>query len=312
MRLSAQWQRLSQQLYAQLVAPVQGWLKGAQRVLLCPDGVLSQLPWAALIVKVHDGKPVYWVEQVALHITPSVGVYRQAQQVSPVSAGAAIAAVWRYTNGKPIELAQGRSVVAMLLRRSGAGTVLEDLRHAPKELQALRTAFGKGAQVVVNAQATPQQAKRLAAQARVVHFICHARVDNADPLGSALLLAPAGAPAGLLTAGEVLLGWRLRADLVMLSACETGLGVARRYEGVYSLGRAFLVAGSRSVGMSLWKVDDAATVALMKGFYARYVGGLGKDEALRGAQLGLLRNAKFSDPFYWSAFVLMGDYRQGR
>ncbi|MCS7209847.1 MAG: CHAT domain-containing protein, partial [Fimbriimonadales bacterium] len=62
----------------------------------------------------------------------------------------------------------------------------------------------------------------------MVHFACPARADNTDPLGSALLLAPAGAPLGMLTAEAVLLGWRLRADLVMLSACETGVGVARR------------------------------------------------------------------------------------
>ncbi|MFN7016370.1 MAG: CHAT domain-containing protein, partial [Fimbriimonadales bacterium] len=305
------WQAWGQQLYAQLVAPVQGLLKNAQRVLLCPDGVLSQLPWAALIVKTENGKPVYWVERVALHLTPSVGVYRQARAVEPAPQGVAIAAVWRYTNGKPIDLAQARrSEVATLLRRSGAGTVLTDLPSVQGEVQALRRLFGEGARVAVNAQATPQRARQLAASARVVHFACHARADNTDPLGSALLLAPAGSDVGMLKAGEVLLSWRLRADLVMLSACATGVGAARRYEGVYSLGRAFLVAGSRSVGMSLWEVSDEATVALMKGFYRRYVQGVAKDEALRGAQLELLRNPKYADPYFWSAFVLMGDYRQ--
>ncbi len=304
------WQAWGQQLYAQLVAPVQGLLKNAQRVLLCPDGVLSQLPWAALIVKTENGKPVYWMERVALHLTPSVGVYRQARAVEPAPQGVAIAAVWRYTNGKPIDLAQARrSEVATLLRRSGAGTVLTDLPSVQGEVQALRGLFGEGARVAVNAQATPQWARQLAASARVVHFACHARADNTDPLGSALLLAPAGSDVGMLKAGEVLLSWRLRADLVMLSACATGVGAARRYEGVYSLGRAFLVAGSRSVGMSLWEVSDEATVALMKGFYRRYVQGVAKDEALRGAQLELLRNPKYADPYFWSAFVLMGDYR---
>ncbi len=304
------WQAWGQQLYAQLVAPVQGLLKNAQRVLLCPDGVLSQLPWAALIVKTENGKPVYWVERVALHLTPSVGVYRQARAVEPAPQGVAIAAVWHYTNGKPIDLAQARrSEVATLLRRSGAGTVLTDLPSVQGEVQALRGLFGEGARVAVNAQATPQWARQLAASARVVHFACHARADNTDPLGSALLLAPAGSDVGMLKAGEVLLSWRLRADLVMLSACATGVGAARRYEGVYSLGRAFLVAGSRSVGMSLWEVSDEATVALMEGFYRRYVQGVAKDEALRGAQLELLRNPKYADPYFWSAFVLMGDYR---
>ncbi|MEM0337921.1 MAG: CHAT domain-containing protein [Candidatus Caldarchaeum sp.] len=275
----------AQQLYHQLVAPMQGMLHNAQRVLLCPDGILSQLPWAALVVKTENGKPVYWIERIALHLTPSVGVYRQARAAQPARQGAAIIAVWNYTNDKPIELAQNRrSEVARLLRRSGAGTVLDNLTHAPNEVAELRRVFDHQAQVVVNAQALPHKAQRVAANARVVHFTCHARADNVDPLGSALLLAPAGAPTGLLTAGEVLLHWQLRADLVMLSACETGLGVARRYEGVYSIGRSFLAAGSRSVGMSLWAVSDKATVELMKEFYRQYLRGQWKDESRRRAR----------------------------
>jgi CHAT domain-containing protein len=302
--------QLGQALYRQLVAPAQGLLQGAQRVLLCPDGVLSQLPWAALVVQVNSGKPVYWIERVTLHCTPSVGVYRQARQVQPVKQGAAIVAVWNYANGKPIDLAQRpRSEVATLLRRSGAGTVLEDLPNVPQEAAAFRKALGKGVRVLDNAQATPQRARQVAQGARVVHFACHARADNVNPLGSALLLAPAGSDVGLLTAGEVLLNWRLRADVVILSACETGAGAARQYEGVYSLGRAFLVAGSRSVGASLWRVDDASTAQLMAGFYRRYARGVSKDVALREAQLELLRSGKYKDPYFWAGFVLMGDYR---
>lgn len=197
----------------------------------------------------------------------------------------------------------------MLLRRSGAGVALDDLDYVPEEVKVLRGVFGKKAQVVENTKATPQRARQTAQGARVVHFACHARADNVDPLNSALLLAPAGSDAGLLTAGEVLLGWKLRADLVMLSACETGLGLARRYEGVYSLGRAFLVAGSRSVGASLWRVDDESTAQLMAGFYRRYARGVAKDVALREAQLALLRGGKYKDPYFWAGFVLMGDYR---
>ncbi len=305
-----EWRQQSQWLYAELVAPMQGMLKNVQRVLLCPDGVLCQLPWAALIVNTENGKPVYWIERVALHLTPSVGVYRQARSVQPTPQGVAITAVWNYTNGKPIDLAQNQRLeAATLLRRSGAGTVLEDLKHAPDEVDELRKVFGKGARVAVNAQATPQRAQELTANARVVHLLCHARADHTDPLNSALLLAPAGSDVGKLTAGEVLFHWRLRADLVMLSACETGVGAARRYEGVYSLGRAFLAAGSRSVGMSLWAVSDKATVELMRGFYNRYKRGMAKDEALRAAQLELLRTPQHADPYFWSAFVLMGDYR---
>jgi CHAT domain-containing protein len=140
----------------------------------------------------------------------------------------------------------------------------------------------------------------------VVHFACHARADNVDPLGSGLLLSPAGSDAGLLTAAEVVSKWRLRADVVMLSACETAVGQVRRYEGMYGLARAFLFAGSRSVGASLWRVEDVSTARLMGAFYRGYVAGVGKAEALRRAQVELLRRQEYSDPYYWSAFILIG------
>ncbi len=317
-----QLRSLAQGLYKQLVAPVQGLLQTAKRVLLCPDGVLNQLPWAALIVKTENGKPVYWMERVALHLTPSVGVYRQARAVQPARQGALIAYVSSGVNYPP-NLPSSQQVavapsdretrgVTLLLGRSASGRSLPPLKYASSEAQQLQQALRsplKTVQVVKEAQATPQRARQAAQNARVVHFICHGQADNTDPLGSALLLAPVGKDVGTLTAGEVLMSWKLRADLVMLSACETGLGVTRRYEGVYSLGRAFLVAGSRSVGVSLWKVADASTAALMEAFYKRYAKGVPKDTALREAQWELQRNPRYADPYFWAGFVLIGDYR---
>jgi CHAT domain-containing protein len=95
----------------------------------------------------------------------------------------------------------------------------------------------------------------------------------------------------------------------MLSACETAVGVSRRYEGLYGLARAFLFAGARSVGASLWQVSDASTARLMGAFYREYARGVGKAEALRRAQLALLRDKRYADPYYWSCFVLMGAER---
>ena len=80
----------------------------------------------------------------------------------------------------------------------------------------------------------------------------------------------------------------------------------RRYEGMYGLARAFLFAGARSVGASLWRVSDASTARLMGAFYREYARGVGKAEALRQAQVELLRSKDDSDPYYWSCFVLMG------
>jgi CHAT domain-containing protein/Tfp pilus assembly protein PilF len=296
---------LGQRLYATLIKPAEPSLKNATTVLLCPEGALNQLPWGALIVAVDkQGRPTYWVERVAIGLTLSAGVYLQAKAMRPAPRGVAIAAVSQY---RRLEVAQAPKT-AQLVRRSGRA--LGDLPAVKQEVAQVRRLLGKqGVAAVLEAEATPERARQLVQNARVVHFACHARADGVDPLGSGLLLSPAGSDAGLLTAAEVVSRWRLRADVVMLSACETAVGQVRRYEGMYGLARAFLFAGCRSVGASLWRVDDVSTARLMGVFYRGYALGVPKVEALRRAQVALLRDRQYADPYYWSCFVLMGAER---
>ena len=280
--------QLGRRLYRTLVQPAEPSLRGARTVLLCPEGDLNLLPWAALVVAVDKrGRPTYWIERVALALTPSAGVYLQARAVRPAGRGVALVAVSDYPGQQ----------VAQVARRSGKA--LDDLRQVKKEVASIRQWLGKwGVQEARESRATPARARQIAQRARVVHFACHAKADGVDPLGSWLALAPAGAPAGKLTAGAVVGKWRLRADVVMLSGCETAVGVLRPYEGLYGLARAFLFAGARSVGASLWQVNDVSTGELMEAFYRGYASGVPKAEALRRAQVELLRRQEYSDPYY--------------
>jgi CHAT domain-containing protein len=297
--------QLGRRLYATLIKPAEPSLKNVKTVLLCPEGALNRLPWGALVIAVDkQGRPTYWIERVAIGVTLSAGVYLQAEAVRPAPRGVAIAAVSQYRNPQG---SQGASVVT-LTRRSGSA--LNDLPLVKQETARLKQALNNlGVVIAQEGDATPARARQMAQSARVVHFACHARADNVDPLGSGLLLAPAGSDEGLLTAAEVVSRWRLRADVVMLSACETAIGRVYQYEGMFGLARAFLFAGARSVGASLWQVSDASTARLMGAFYREYARGVGKAEALRRAQVALLRDRQYADPYYWSCFVLMGAER---
>ena len=118
---------------------------------------------------------------------------------------------------------------------------------------------------------------------------------------------PEEADNGLLTALDVTRTNLLATELVVLSACLTGLGEVEAGEGIFGLQRAFALAGAKTLVMSLWSVPDKATRNLMTEFYRRLLEGEGKADALLNAQASLRQTKMYGDPFYWGAFVCQGD-----
>ena len=152
---------------------------------------------------------------------------------------------------------------------------------------------------------------------RVVHIATHGLLNAERPQFTGLVLSLVGNKSedGFLRTDEVF-NLRLGSPLVMLSACETGLGKEKRGEGVMGLTRAFMYAGAPTVGVSLWSVADKSTAELMTDFYKRLLGSsaaepasVSPSAAMRDAQLAMIAGKKYSAPFYWAPFVLVGDWR---
>jgi CHAT domain-containing protein len=188
---------------------------------------------------------------------------------------------------------------------------LAPLPQTRTEVEAISARYRGGeARVLVGADATESALLAPAAlrNVRILHLATHGLVDDRRPERSSLALAAPTSPAedGYLSVPEIY-GLELNADLVVLSACETGLGRQVRGEGVLGLPRAFFYAGSPRVVVSLWSVADRSTAELMAGFYGHLVGdGRSAAESLHRAKAELRKEPEFAHPFHWAAFVVMG------
>jgi CHAT domain-containing protein len=159
-----------------------------------------------------------------------------------------------------------------------------------------------GGLAVIGEEATRAEVQRLSPGKRVVHFASHGEFRGDQPLFSGLTLAD-----GWLTTLDVF-NMRLNAQLVTLSACQTGRSMVAGGDELIGLMRAFLYAGARSLVLSLWEVDDASTPRLMERFYQGLARGQETALALREAQLEMLvAGGRHAHPYFWAPFVLVGD-----
>lgn len=188
------------------------------------------------------------------------------------------------------------------------GTQLRPLPSANNEARAVAAALGDSTTLLIGDAATEQAVKQQPlGDYRVLHFAVHGVTSTKFPARSALLLHPGGVDEGLLQAREVL-GLRLRADLVTLSACDTGSGSLHEQEGVTSLVRPFMAAGARAVVANLWAADDRFSLTLMREFYRQLSRAVPVAEALRQAKLRMLeRFGPEAVPRLWSGILAYGD-----
>jgi CHAT domain-containing protein len=266
------YRKPARSLFEKLVAPAMPHLTGTTEWIIAPDGALWQLPFQALMNA--DGR--HLLETRVLSYAPSLTVlwHQRRNQRERSAADGPLLAIGR---------AQEIEGVAQLYRREDS-------------------------MILTGRDASVARFEKSAERAGVIHVAAHGELDGRHPLESFLRLVPGTNDDGALTARQ-LMRMRLRARLVVLSACETALGKAGSGEGLMGLGWALGAAGSPVSIVSQWKVDAAATRDLMLSLHRGLRGSepLSEAAALRRAALATMKQPMRRHPFYWAGFVVLGD-----
>ena len=303
-------------IYKDLVYPFEDTLsQSIDHLIIIPDGILHYLPFEALVRDdAKTAEPRYLIELYDISYAPSASslVYLMEKERLGQHKKTLLAVGDPVYFSRNSKMFKGRDKHEDALRDIylNDGFELSSLPHSKREVRRVARCFpDKEVEVLLESQAKEEGIKsRLLEEYRIIHFACHGFLDERTPMRSALVLTldDDSKEDGFLQAREIS-NLRLDADLVVLSACQTGKGRLENAEGVLGLSRTFFYAGARSTISSLWKINDKSTAEIMPEFYRYLAAGNNKARSLRLAKLDMLKS-RYSHPFYWAAFVLNGDY----
>jgi CHAT domain-containing protein/tetratricopeptide (TPR) repeat protein len=294
-------------LYQYLIGPIEGTLSDGKALCIVPDKALHFLPFAALV----DGSGRYFVESHRLTYAPSASVLVRSIEEARAKG-----------------LSKEENIVAVGNPRFNRTEfpLLKSLPDAEREAQESAAPYTRRS-VLIGPQASESEVRAQLKTCDVAHLAVHCLVAEKSPWLAALVLAgqasegrgsePVSKPLvvgaqsspedGLLYLNEIYGISLPRARLVVLSACETGLGQYYRGEGIVSLIRPFLAARVPTVVASLWSVDSRATAELMIQFHQeRRANNIGAGDALQAAQIKMIRSAEYQHPYYWAPFISVG------
>ncbi|MEC4814044.1 MAG: CHAT domain-containing protein [Scytonema sp. PMC 1069.18] len=280
------------QLHEVLIKPIADSLpkNPNDRVIFIPQGALFLVPFPAL----QDADNKYLIEKHTILTAPSIQVLDLTRQQKLKQGSVKIGTGEALVVGNP-------TMPSVALKAGEKPVKLPPLQGAEREAIAISPLLKT--KPITGNQATETAITQKMQQARFIHIATHGLFDDDRGLGSAIALTPSGKDDGLLTAEEIL-DMKINADLVVLSACDTGRGRITG-DGVIGLSRSLISAGVTSVMVSLWTVDDDSTAFLMTQFYQNLQQGVDKATALRNAMLKA--KDQYSNPLQWSAFTLFGE-----
>jgi CHAT domain-containing protein len=300
-------------LYKQLVGPVKDMVDSHERILVLPHGALSTLPFEALV----DDSERFLVETHEITYRQSATLaLEDLHRKTPEEHRRGFVGIgdpvydWRsFKAGKPEGApAEARGLARYVVASRGVKRAgLVRLPGTAREVQAIAQLFGGDAKLYLRDQASEENVKGGAlGNARIIHIASHGLFET-DYQALALTMRPDASDDGFLLPSEIA-ELKLDADLVVLSACDTGRAHEVLAEPVSGLALALRTAGVRRMVASLWSVDDDATAELMKAFYVPLVkDATGYGRALAEAKRKLIGIRKWQHPFFWAPFVLIGD-----
>lgn len=264
----------SEELYKLLIEPALPFIRGKE-LLLIPHDVLHYLPFQALASP--QGR--YLIQDYPVYYLSSASLMQFTREKRKASRDK-----------------------ALVMGNPNLGDPAYDLRFAEREAKEVARLYPQSA-VYLRSEATKSRAVSSSANYDMLHFAVHGELREDEPLNSGLLLAADSKQDGKLTVADIF-SLNLKADTVVLSACETGLGKISSGDEIIGLTRAFIYAGTPSVITTLWKVNDRASYELMGEFYSQLKSAK-KTEALRQAQLKIMKS--YPQPFFWAAYELSGE-----
>ena len=295
------YQEWAHRLYQVLLDPVKSVIQGKSLIII-PDGVLGYLPFETLLLRpIDNGEAIaktdflLWEHSVRYFFSIQVALLGQRIKQGKSTGGRILGVSPGFTDSIPLSL-------------SGEARYLAPLQGSLAELEEMESRYpGK---FLYGKEATKAAFWDMAEEHNLLHISTHTWIDDQNPNASGFLFA-AGAQDSMysfLHAYE-LFNQSLLADLVTLSACNTGYGQVQKGEGIASLARAFAFAGCQNLVMTLWPIRDRTTPELMRFFYENLTAGMGKDEALYEAKKEYLRstNPLFHHPYYWGGIIYVGD-----
>ncbi len=307
------------QLYETLIAPIKAKLPKDEKLIIIPDGILGYVPFEALLTEKPPRPDAisaykYLIQDHQISYCYSATLLKEMRnkkhRQKPTQKLLAMAPFFLGNADTLLSRVDSSELFAGVALRTR--DTLNALPSSGPEVASINKIL-KG-QAFYGKEATLQKFQKFASRYRILHLSTHGKAD--DRLGDYAYLA-FGMPNAQGTFDKLyardLYNLSLNADLVVLSACETGIGKLQRGEGIVSLARAFAYAGAKSIVTTLWKVNDEQSKNLMSSFYKYLSKGKDKDEALRLAKLEFLqKNEKKTEllhPFFWASFIGVGDMR---